>query len=108
MNNPLIGYPISVATRMEALFDHTGPKSYTTGGETIPANDLGMSSLEWIQCAAYAMSGNYTVVVLYSAGLYFNVTQIKLAWYNVSDGSQVTGGTDLSGEHIRMLVKGIA
>jgi len=108
VNNPLTGYPISVATRMESVFDHMGPKSYPTGGETIPANDVGMSSLEWVETAQYSMSGNYTVVVLYGVGLFLNVASVKIAWYNASDGSQVTNGTDLSGEHVRMLVKGIA
>ena len=107
-NVPLPGYVTAFGGKKFSIVDHSGPSSYAAGGETINASDVGMGGLDRISASQYSMSGTYSVVVLYPAlANAISVTSVKLAWYVVGTGAQVTNGTDLSAEHIRMEAWGV-
>jgi hypothetical protein len=108
MTTPFTGYPISVANRIENVVDYTGPVSYVTGGDIINARDLQMSAIDFVSAAQYSSSATYVLVVLYplvSPNAAANT--VTLAWYVGVTGLQVTPGTNLSGEHVRLRVIGI-
>jgi hypothetical protein len=105
MTTSLAGYPISVGDKQKGVYDHVGPASYQTGGESVPANDFGMSSIDFVLMSAYSLSGNYIVIALYQTAQ--NVGSVVLTWYQTATGIQPPGGTNLSGEHVRMEVIGV-
>jgi hypothetical protein len=106
-NLALTGYPISAANRILNVLDHTGPASYTTGGENVPASDFNMSTLDIVLAAQLTLSGNYSVLILYPAMGTGNVQSINIAWYAFPGGSQVSPGTNLTAEHIHLIAIGI-
>lgn len=105
MTTPLTGYPLSLGDKQRGVFDHTGPASYQTGGETVPANDFGMNLIDFVLMSAYSLSGNYIVIAFYP--LSQGVSTITLAWYQVATGIQPPQGTNLSTEHVRIEVTGV-
>lgn len=109
MTTGLTQYPISIGGNKQfGVYDHTGPASYQTGGETVPASDFGMATVDSVttpQAQGYTLSGNYIVVVLYALAL--DNQSVILAWYYASSGQQVAQGTNLAGEHIRLEAKGV-
>ena len=107
MTTLLTGYPTSVANKRLAVADHTGPASYPTGGETLPATDMHMSGFDWVRVAQYTMSGTYQCVPLYPALAHGCTPTVKLAWYVVATGLEVANATNLSAEHIRLEAIGI-
>lgn len=94
--------------------DHAGPKSYTTGGETFGNSNsqtgisiLGLGILDNV-IGGPSLSGNYFVYAIPSgAG---ERKTFKLVWVTATTGipttTQVTNGTDLSAETVRLLVVG--
>jgi hypothetical protein len=76
--------------------DHTGPSSYTTGGETYGNQNSQTGP---------SKSGNYFVYAYPS-----NQKQFKLVWVTATTGipttTQVTAAVDLSAETVRLLVIG--
>ena len=92
--------------------DHTGPKSYPTGGETLGTTNnftgisvVGLGSLDMILgSGSLSVSGNYWVVVQ-PVGTGIRKT-FKLVWFTASSSvpsfTQVTSATDLSGETVRL------
>lgn len=78
------------------ILDHTGPTSYTTGGETWPLqsvyggpNSAGLSGVQAVIPCGESISGNYVVRANYGGtGVR---TSIKLKWlYSGGQGSGVT------------------
>jgi hypothetical protein len=95
--------------------DHTGPASYTTGGETFGSINnqtgitvLGLSILDYIDVEGPTLSGNYYVYAQ-PTGTGERKT-FKLIWVTATAGipssTQVTAATNLSAETLRMLVFG--
>jgi hypothetical protein len=105
MTTILTGYPISLGDKQLGVYDHTGPSSYVTGGETVPANDFSMSTIDAVLMSQYSASGNYFIVVNYPT--IANVNSVTFIWYQSLTYSQPPGGTNLSGEHFRIEVIGI-
>lgn len=99
-------HPINLANRTLGIFDYTGPANYTTGGDVIPAGDLGFSQIDFMSHADLSLSGTYQVLILYPALGTQNVNTITIAWYVVSTGAQVAPGTNLSAEHVHLMVIG--
>lgn len=99
----------------EITVDHTGPASYTTGGETFGninnqtgISTLGLGSLDFVDPIGASNSGNYFVYAL-PTGTGSRKT-FKLIWVTATSGipssTQVTATTNLSGETVRLLVIG--
>jgi hypothetical protein len=95
--------------------DHTGPASYTTGGETLGAINnqtgiafQGLGTLDYVDVEGPTLSGNYYVYVQ-TTGTGERKT-FKLVWVTATAGipssSQVTNATNLSAETLRILVFG--
>lgn len=91
--------------------NHTGPASYVTNGETLGNYNsqtgvtyLGLAEIDWIDCGS-SLSGNYFVYAIP-----VNQKQFTLVWVTASNGiptgTQVSNGTNLSGETVRMVVVG--
>lgn len=86
-----------------APIDHTGPKSYTTGGETLTASRYGLRSLDWVG-GGITVSGTYEAKgKTIGTGLR---TTYKLVWFVVATGAEVTAATDLSAEKVRLFTVG--
>lgn len=96
--------------------DHAGPASYTTGGETLGANNsitgmavVGLGSIDAVLgSGSLSVSGTHWVVAQ-PTGTGSRRT-VKLLWFTASAGvptlTQVTNGTDLSGETVRLVYVG--
>lgn len=97
------------------IVDHYGPASYVVGGETWPQapagggpNAIGLASLQWVS-QGITESGTYRIVPIFggTAGNPAPVKQsIKLKWYVVSTGLEVSAAVNLSAEVIRLLAIG--
>ena len=72
-----------------------GPKSYTTGGETVDPKAFGCRELLFLS-GVLTESGTYVLRAQPQAKSGY--TTWKLLWYAISGGAQVGGSTDLSGE----------
>ncbi len=95
--------------------DHTGPVSYTTGGETVGNINnqtgitmLGLATIDYVGVEGMAASGSYWVMaqpVGNGEGKTF-----KLIWFTASAGvptlTQVSAAVDLSAQHVRLLIVG--
>ena len=93
------------------IVDHSGPASYTTGGETFPQqntyggpNSLGLNSVSWVN-GGTSESGTYRVIPIFG-GSGSEKGTIKLMWVTISTNTQVSAQVDLSAEVIRLLVVG--
>ncbi len=120
-NTPLAGYDTSFGNHKAWVGDHIGPASYTTGGETFAAHDLGWGGLEIVEplnkglitigadtlVAALSISGTYFVTVTMGTSAVGAVASVTITWYVVATGAEVTAATDLSAEKVRLLVLGV-
>ena len=99
----------------DIVFDHTGPTSYTTGGETIGninnqtgISFLGLATIDFLDVMGTAVSGNYAVLAQ-PIGTGSRKT-VKLLWVTATAGipstTQVTNATNLSAETVRLMVSG--
>ena len=91
------------------VVDHIGPKSYTTGGETLGQNAMGGPNVLGLSGFSYVSngitnSGTYRVETLYS---YRGVrSTVLLKWTTISTNTEVSSAVDLSGETVRILAIG--
>lgn len=96
--------------------DHSGPASYTSGGEMLGANNsiTGMAAVGLGSIDAVLGSGSLTVsgnhwVIAQPTGTGSRRT-VKLLWFTASSGvptlTQVSASTDLSGETVRLVYVG--
>lgn len=90
--------------------DHTGPTSYTTGGETIgTSNNLtgistqGLSTLDYIGGGGSVSGTYYTIGFPVGTG---SRKTYKLMWFVVATGAQVAAAVNLSAEIVRMVLVG--
>lgn len=93
------------------IVDHNGPTSYTTGGETFPQvssyggpNSVGLNSVSWTN-GGTTEDGLYRVIPIFG-GSGAEKSTIKLQWWVISTGLQVSASTDLSGSVIRLAILG--
>lgn len=95
--------------------DHAGPAAYATGGETLgQTNNMtgittnGLGTLDAVLACAVSISGNYAVVVQPSGK--GERKTFKLLWVTATSGipssTQVTNGTNLSAETVRLVYIG--
>jgi hypothetical protein len=108
----LAGYPQSIGGKIEVIVDHYGPLSYSqTTADVYQASQLGQGGFDIVQAGTSynpgtGVAGNYTVQVYYSTG-YAGIgsPSVKLVWY-INGSTQVTNGTNLNGEVVRLKVIG--
>lgn len=118
---PLSGYPQPAGAKLQSVFPHAGPASYTqvtsgsapavsTGGDTVRASEAGMKQFDWVS-GGVSDSGTYRVEVCYNAvsGVVAAPTQlsvpqtaVRLRWYVVSTGAEAAGSANLSAEIVRL------
>lgn len=101
-NRALSGYAMAIGEKLLSIFDHTGPKNYQTGGETLYGPSVGIAGFDVVHCSQFTLSGSYRVIVLYPLSGTDCVQSVKLAWYDSITGIEVLAGTDLSNEHLRV------
>lgn len=107
-NKQVTGYTVGWGTRKQSVWEHTGPASYVTGGESLLAIWIEFIELVWVSPPSppWTYSGTYSVVVLYPSGAGGITSGVTLKWYVTATGMEVDPGTDLSGETIRLLIQG--
>ena len=96
--------------------DHSGPASYTTGGEVWPQqsvyggpNAVGLNDINWVN-GGFTEDGAYVVVPIFG-GQGALKQQIKLLWYTTASlatgtPAQPSAATNLSTHKIRLAVLG--
>lgn len=105
-------YPGSIGPKNVVVVDHTGPTSYTTGGETIGTTNLmtgisvvGLSGLDIVLGTSISVSGTYLVIPK-PVGTGLRKT-CKLVWctLDLTAGTivQVANATDLHLEVVKLM-----
>jgi hypothetical protein len=95
--------------------DHTGPASYTTGGETIGTTNaftgiavLGLSVIDFIDCSGLSVSGNFWVQAQVTGT--GSRKSWKLLWFtataSVPSLTQVAAAVNLTAETVRLVYIG--
>jgi len=97
------GFPDTWGQHGVPLIDHKGPSSYVSGGEVIDAPFLGPRIYAFI-VGGLTNSGTYRVDAIYGGTGLRN--SVSLKWTVASTGQEVTSGTNLSSETVRLLVIG--
>ena len=113
-NNPISGFPDTWGKHGVAIVEHSGPKSYTTGGESLSTPSWGGSNVVGLRGYAFVASGvdysgTYCVDPIYAPANTPNAgirTLIKLIWRNATTDLEPAAATDLSGYTVRLLVVG--
>lgn len=95
------GFPDSWGQHLIPLLDHSGPPSYVSGGEPIIVPRFGARSYAYIG-SALSSTGTYRVECIYG-GLGLR-SQVLLKWTVTSTGQEVSNGTNLSAETVRLWV----
>src|SRR5436190_14977150 len=75
------------------IFQYTGPSSYTTGGESVTPEVLGLGKV----FVLLAGNGAWNSVAAAMRLLVYDVTNKKVLWFVPNTGAEVANGTDLSG-----------
>src|SRR5262245_22550827 len=102
---PLPSYPNPVGARVDSVFPHKGPASYTqvtsgtapalaTGGDTVQAVEAGLKTFDYVS-SGVSDSGTYRVEAIpkavsgYTANNNFGqpTTSFTLRWYVVATGA---------------------
>lgn len=115
MFKALDGYPApgAMSVKYQWAGDYFGPASYAQPGETVPASLFGMTGIESITVVGNSQSGTYTVRPALAANSVPGETRapvfpsVQMQWLVAATGAQVTAGTNLSGEVVRIVVVGI-
>lgn len=110
-NTPVPGYSDVWGKHGAWSGDHTGPASYTTGGETLGqasnsyggVNQFGLRNIDNV-VGSVSDSGTYYVLPQFTGT--GTRTQFKLLWFVVASGAQVGAAVNLSTETVRLLIIG--
>src|SRR5262245_20741618 len=103
-------YPAPPGNKNEVLVDITGPASYTSvstgtppsGGQTLNAQDIGFTTIEWASVSSLSDDGQYFAIPLFISLPAVPLTSIRLMWIVASGGAEASG--DLSSRNVRMLI----
>jgi len=88
------------------LSDLTGPLSYVTGGVTISASALGLSSgLYFVSPMDLSVSGTFYLRVFSISAP--KAKTFKVKWFTAATNVEVGNGTNLSAEKVRVLALGV-
>jgi len=110
-NKPLPGYPMQLGDKIQQVFDHTGPSSYTqfasptTGGDVIQAADIGVGGFDAME-PVVDTTGQIIAYPVITLGGYGNaVPKVFIAYWSLVTatvggqaqtlGTQVVASTDL-------------
>jgi hypothetical protein len=111
-NTPCSSYPMPVGKKLENIFDHTGPASYTqfstptTGGDVLNASDIGVGGFDRVE-GSWDTTGQFSCVAINQAGGYGNALPKVILYYTAlvtatvggqaqTAGTQVASATNLS------------
>jgi hypothetical protein len=85
-NTAVSGYPDIFGKHAAWVGDHTGPASYSTGGETIGVanapGSFGLRSIDFVGVEGISYSGNYFAEVVSPIGSGGSAQTRKLRWFN--------------------------
>ncbi len=86
--------------------DLTGPVSYVTGGVTLSASALGLSSgLYFVSPMDLTVSGTFYVRIFSFQAAKSKTLKVK--WFTAATNAEVGNGTNLSAEKLRVLALGV-
>jgi hypothetical protein len=95
---------VNLEGRVVRFATHTGPASYTTGGEDVTAGQFGLSRIDFLYVSAVS-EGGYGVAWDPSA------SKIKWTWVDTTtDGApmaEVAAATDLDAEIVGVIAVGL-
>jgi len=80
-----------IGNRRSVSGTYTGPASYATGGDSIDADDLGLSSIRALTLGIAGDASNITPRLLR-----LNAAGTKIMWFVPNTGSEVANAPDLS------------
>lgn len=104
----LPGYQTYFGNKIKICFDHQGPASYTTGGETLGVSGLNIGGIESVDSISSSISGTYVARWLFNANALGEPFQTyKLQWFVLATGAEVGSGVNLSAEYIRLSITGV-
>lgn len=85
----------AVGDRFETVVEATGPASYATGGETVTAKQLGLSSLHHASVSS-SDNGAYLLFPVSKSSAGLGAVSIKIMWMVQATGAETASTTDLS------------
>lgn len=83
--------------------DYVGPASYSTGGDLLTAQQLGLKNIYAIQICAEGTMLN-SIVPLFTTNK--AVQSLYLAWIVIATGAEVAAAVNLSARRCRLMVWG--
>lgn len=106
-------YPAPPGNKPVNIVNIVGPSSYTqistgsppTGGQVVKATDIGMQQIEFC-FGGTSDDGQYGVEPILDGNPAGGASQMRLAWYVLNTGAQVSGATNLSARTMRLFVLG--
>lgn len=78
--------------RRTVVGTYTGPASYTTGGDPLSAETLGLSNIRWLDLGVAADANGAN-----ARALRWNAAKTGVQWFVLSTNAEVANGVDLSG-----------
>lgn len=86
--------------RQRRVLVASGPASYVSGGESLPAADLGLGRVDLVLGGLARASAGATVRLVA-----YDYTTNALQWYDLA-GNEIAGGVDLSDYSVRLEIAG--
>jgi hypothetical protein len=80
------------ATKIIRYLLYTGPASYATGGDLVNPDDVGMTTIDFVNTLGNAYDKTNSHMYLIS----WDYTVAKLVWYVPNTGVEVANATNLS------------
>lgn len=118
--NVFPGYVTTVGNKYLIMDDHAGPASYTTGGETFTASQVGLGGIEFIEGMNDIIQGTQQYTGVSFSGTFFvnisvattaapgvPVSKVTIKWFVVATGAEVANTTNLSGQFVRLRILGV-
>lgn len=93
----------AVGALKEKYIDLDGLASYTTGGQTLSAQDCGFRYILQAEAGASDNSAHHCAVVHASKGA---VTSVKVMWFVASTGAELAAAQNVSARFTRVRVLG--
>lgn len=93
-----------IANYRTRIVDIDGLTSYTTGGQAITAQSLGLKKVFFAFSMACSDASNFTAPLIAAKGE--NNTSLKLMWFVNTTGAEVANGVNLSSKNTKLMVFG--
>lgn len=104
-NTPIKGFAGETANGLRTVaYFHDGPSSYSTGGETITAQSLGLRKILSVQSSG-SDDGAYWTTVRFAVKIPGGASSFKLLWSVIATGVEA-GAIDLSSRFVVLVAVG--